>query len=255
MALWFAAIFAPVQILIGDLHGLGVLKYQPTKLAAIEGNWDRQANMPLRLFAIPDEEAETNHYEIAIPKIGSWILTHAYDGVVPGLKDVPPDERPPVWPVFFSFRVMVGIGFAMLGLEPMEPLSALERDASSRTAGSCVPRWSMTPSGFGAVLFGWFTAEIGRQPYVVYGQPAHRRRRIARHRRRGHGSLIAFVVVYAFVFGFGSLLPRQAAAQGARAGRGAARPRSRRPPRPPVEAAALGAGRRPRRRSAGRSRS
>ena len=116
MALWFAAIFAPVQILIGDLHGLGVLKYQPTKLAAIEGNWDRQANMPLRLFAIPDEEAETNHYEIAIPKIGSWILTHAYDGVVPGLKDVPRDERPPVWPVFFSFRVMVGIGFAMLGL-------------------------------------------------------------------------------------------------------------------------------------------
>ena len=139
MALWFAAIFAPVQILIGDLHGLGVLKYQPTKLAAIEGNWDRQGNMPLRLFAIPDEEAETNHYEIAIPKIGSWILTHAYDGVVPGLKDVPRDQRPPVWPVFFSFRIMVGIGFAMLGLEPVEPLPALDAARCSPTAGSCAP--------------------------------------------------------------------------------------------------------------------
>ena len=116
MALWFATIFVPVQILIGDLHGLGVLKYQPTKLAAIEGNWDRMDNMPLRLFALPDEVAETNRYEIAIPKIGSWVLTHAFDGVVPGLKDVPPDERPPVWPVFFSFRIMVGIGFAMLGI-------------------------------------------------------------------------------------------------------------------------------------------
>ncbi|MFL4996967.1 MAG: cytochrome ubiquinol oxidase subunit I, partial [Microvirga sp.] len=82
MALWFATIFVPIQIVIGDLHGLGVLKYQPTKLAAIEGNWDRMDNMPLRLFALPDEVAETNRYEIAIPKIGSWVLTHAFDGVV-----------------------------------------------------------------------------------------------------------------------------------------------------------------------------
>ena len=168
MALWFAAIFAPVQILIGDLHGLGVLKYQPTKLAAIEGNWDRQANMPLRLFAIPDEEAETTDYEIAIPKIGSWILTHAYDGVVPGLKDVPRDERPPVWPVFFSFRAMVGIGLPCSGSGSGVSICA-GRAASTRIVWFLRAAMLMTPSGFGAVLFGWFTAEIGRQPYVVYG--------------------------------------------------------------------------------------
>ena len=203
MALWFATIFVPVQILIGDLHGLGVLKYQPTKLAAIEGNWERQANMPLRLFAIPDQEAETNHYEVAIPKIGSWILTHAYEGVVPGLKDVPADQRPPVLPVFFAFRAMVAIGFAMLGL-------ALWSLYMRWTGGLYTNPWFlraamlMTPSGFGAVLFGWFTAEIGRQPYVVYG-----------HMRTADAvspvttgavatSLATFVVVYAIVFGFGS---------------------------------------------------
>jgi cytochrome bd ubiquinol oxidase subunit I len=203
MALWFATIFVPVQILIGDLHGLGVLKYQPTKLAAIEGNWERQDNMPLRLSAIPDQEAETNHYEIAIPKIGSWILTHAYEGVVPGLKDVPADQRPPVLPVFFAFRAMVAIGFAMLGL-------ALWSLYMRWTGGLYTNPWFlraamlMTPSGFGAVLFGWFTAEIGRQPYVVYG-----------HMRTADAvspvttgavatSLATFVVVYAIVFGFGS---------------------------------------------------
>jgi len=203
MALWFAAIFAPVQIAIGDLHGLGVLKYQPTKLAAIEGNWERQGNMPLRLFAIPDEEAETNHYEIAIPKIGSYLLTHAYDGIVPGLKDVPREDRPPVWPVFFSFRIMVGIGFLMLGLG----LWSLYLRWKGRLYEN---RWflractAMTPSGFGAVLFGWFTAEIGRQPYVVYGYL----RTADAVSPVGAGavaaSLTTFVVVYAFVFGFGS---------------------------------------------------
>jgi len=203
MALWFATIFVPVQILIGDLHGLGVLKYQPTKLAAIEGNWERQANMPLRLFAIPDEEAETNHYEIGIPKIGSWVLTHAFDGVVPGLKDVPRDERPPVWPVFFSFRIMVGIGFAMLGIGLWSLYLRWKGTLFSNRA-FLTAAMLMTPSGFGAVLFGWFTAEIGRQPYVVYG---HLRTADAVSPVAAGAvtaSLLTFVVVYAFVFGFGS---------------------------------------------------
>lgn len=203
MALWFATIFVPVQIVIGDLHGLGVLKYQPTKLAAIEGNWVTQSNMPLRLFAIPDEAAETNHYEIGIPNLGSWILTHAYDGVVPGLKDVPRDQRPPVWPVFFSFRIMVAIGFAMLGLA----LWSLYLRYKGRLYVSrpfLTAAMLMTPSGFGAVLFGWFTAEIGRQPYVVYG---HLRTADAVSPVTAGAvaaSLITFVVVYAFIFGFGS---------------------------------------------------
>lgn len=203
MALWFALIFVPIQILIGDLHGLGVLKYQPTKLAAIEGNWDRMANMPLRLFAIPDEEAETNRYEIGIPKIGSWVLTHAFDGVVPGLKEVPRDERPPVWPVFFSFRIMVGIGFAMLGLGLWSVYLRWKGTLfSNRTFLTAA--MLMTPSGFGAVLFGWFTAEIGRQPYVVYG---HLRTADAVSPVSAQAvgtTLVIFIVVYAFVFGFGS---------------------------------------------------
>jgi cytochrome bd ubiquinol oxidase subunit I len=203
MALWFATIFVPVQIVIGDLHGLGVLKYQPTKLAAIEGNWDRMANMPLRLFALPDEVAETNHYEIAIPKIGSWVLTHAFDGVVPGLKEVPPDERPPVWPVFFSFRIMVGIGFAMLGIG-LWSLYLRWKGTLFTNRLFLTAAMIMTPSGFGAVLFGWFTAEIGRQPYVVYGhlRTADAVSPIAAGAVTA--SLLIFIIVYAFVFGFGS---------------------------------------------------
>ncbi len=203
MALWFAALFVPVQIVVGDLHGLGVLKYQPTKLAAIEGNWTRMDNMPLRLFALPDEVNETNRFEIAIPRIGSWVLTHAFDGVVPGLKDVPPNERPPVWPVFFSFRIMVGLGFAMLGIG-LWSLYLRYKGTLFTNRTFLTATMIMTPSGFGAVLFGWFTAEIGRQPYVVYG-----------HLRTADAvspvttgavtaSLLIFIVVYAFVFGFGS---------------------------------------------------
>jgi cytochrome d ubiquinol oxidase subunit I len=204
MSMWFAAVFVPVQIFIGDMHGLGVLKYQPTKLAAIEGNWERQGNMPLRLFAIPDQEAETNHYEIGIPKIGSWILTHAYDGVVPGLKDVPPEERPPVWPVFFSFRVMVAIGFAMLGLS-LWSLYLRWKGTLFTNRLFLYAAMLMTPSGFGAVLFGWFTAEIGRQPYVVYG---HLRTADAVSPTVTTGavtlSLATFFVAYLTIFGFGS---------------------------------------------------
>ncbi|MDF2811329.1 MAG: cytochrome ubiquinol oxidase subunit [Microvirga sp.] len=203
MALWFAVIAVPVQIFIGDLHGLVVMEHQPVKLAAIEGNWDRQANMPLRLFAIPDEVGEKNDYEIAIPKLGSYVLTHAFDGVVPGLKDVPPQDRPPVWPVFFSFRIMVAIGFAMLGLSVW---SLYLRWRGTLFSNRLFLRAAMimTPSGFGAVLFGWFTAEIGRQPWVVYGQLRTADAVSPVSAGAVTASLLTFVVVYAFVFGFGS---------------------------------------------------
>jgi cytochrome bd ubiquinol oxidase subunit I len=203
MALWFAAIFVPVQIVIGDLHGLGVLKYQPTKLAAIEGNWDRMSNMPLRLFAIPDEVAETNHYEIGIPKIGSWVLTHAFDGEVPGLKEVAPRDRPPVWPVFFSFRIMVGLGFAMLGIG-LWSLYLRFKGTLFTNRPFLTATMLMTPSGFGAVLFGWFTAEIGRQPFVVYGLMRTTDAVSPVAAGAVTASLLTFFVVYAFVFGFGS---------------------------------------------------
>ena len=245
MAMWFAAIFAPVQIVLGDLHGLNVLAHQPTKLAAIEGNWETRAGAPLALFASPDEAAEENRYEIAIPKLGSYILTHDFGGLVPGLKDRPRDERPPVWPVFWSFRIMVAIGFAMLGV-------GLWSLWLRWKGGLYENRWFlraamlMTPSGFGAVLFGWFTAEIGRQPYVVYGLSAHRRRGLARvprrrgdvprrvrHRLRDHLRLR-------------QLLSGEAPAQRSGADRGSlARRGFQRPHRQEGEAAPVGAGREP----------
>lgn len=203
MALWFAVIFTPIQIFVGDSHGLAVLKHQPTKLAAIEANWDRQADMPLLLFAIPNTKEERNDFEIGIPKLGSLILTHDFSGIVPGLKDVPPDQRPPVWPVFYSFRIMVAIGMAMLGLSLWSLYLRWKGSLYSN-------RWFlraamlMTPSGFGAVLFGWFTAEIGRQPYIVYG---HMRTADAHSPLTVNAvtaSLIGFLVAYTIIFGFGS---------------------------------------------------
>jgi cytochrome d ubiquinol oxidase subunit I len=203
MAMWFAAIFVPIQIVLGDLHGLNVLKEQPTKLAAIEANWETRAGAPLVLFAWPDQEAETNRYEIAIPKLGSYILTHEWGGVVPGLKDVPPQDRPPVWPVFWSFRIMVGIGFLMAALGFWSVwLRWRGRFFDNRWfLNACM---LMTPSGFGAVLFGWFTAEIGRQPFVVYGLLRTADAVSPVTRGAVATSLGVFVVVYAFVFGFGS---------------------------------------------------
>jgi cytochrome d ubiquinol oxidase subunit I len=203
MALWFAVIFTPIQIFVGDSHGLAVLKLQPTKLAAIEANWDRQDNMPLLLFAIPNMQAEKNDFEIGIPRLGSFILTHDFSGVVPGLKDVPRDQRPPVWPVFYAFRIMVALGMAMLGLS-LWSLYLRWRGTLFTNRWFLNAAMLMTPSGFGAVLFGWFTAEIGRQPYIVYGQL----RTADAHSPLTVGavttSLVAFMIAYAFIFGFGS---------------------------------------------------
>jgi cytochrome d ubiquinol oxidase subunit I len=203
MATAFAAIFAPVQIFLGDLHGLNVLAYQPTKLAAMEGNWETQAGAPLLLFAIPDEEAEENRFEIGIPKLGSLILTHELDGVVPGLKEVPPEMRPPVWPVFYSFRVMVAIGFLMLFVGAWSIWLRLKGRLSDSPAflWTCV---AMLPSGFVAVLTGWFTAEIGRQPYVVYGLMRTIDAVSPVTTGAVASSLAAFVVVYAIIFTAGT---------------------------------------------------
>ncbi|MGU3538644.1 cytochrome ubiquinol oxidase subunit I [Methylobacterium sp. A54F] len=203
MAMWFAVICTPIQIFVGDAHGLAVLKLQPTKLAAIEANWETQADMPLLLFAIPNMKEERNDFEIGIPKLGSFILTHDFSGVVPGLKDVRPDERPPVWPVFYSFRIMVAIGMAMLGLSLWHLLLRYRGTLySNRVFLTCA--MLMTPSGFGAVLFGWFTAEIGRQPYIVYGQLRTADAHSPLTAQAVTTSLIAFLIAYAIIFGFGS---------------------------------------------------
>jgi len=168
MTVVFAAIVAPAQILAGDLHGLNVRDHQPAKLAAMEAHWETRAGAPLILFALPDAEQETNHAEIAIPKLGSLILTRDWDGKVVGLKEFPPAERPPVAIVFWSFRLMVGIGLLMLfvGFYGVYLWWRGRLFATGWFLRLC--QWA-TPTGFIAVLAGWVTTEVGRQPYVVYG--------------------------------------------------------------------------------------
>jgi cytochrome d ubiquinol oxidase subunit I len=162
------AVLVPLQILLGDMHGLNTLKYQPAKLAAIEAHWTREARAPLTLFAIPDQAAETNHAAIEVPLLGSIILTHDINGVVPGLKDFPAKDRATVILPFFAFRIMVGLGFLMLALVALGWL--LRVNGRLFTSGWFLRTliWS-GPIGFLAVLAGWTTTETGRQPWTVYG--------------------------------------------------------------------------------------
>jgi len=161
-------ILAPVQIFVGDLHGLNVADNQPVKLAAMEGIWQTQKGAALRLFAWPDEETESNKFEIAIPKMASLIVTHEWDGEIAGLDQVSAEDRPPVPVVFFAFRIMLGLGGLMLILG----ISGL----IARKAG-CLYRFKpllalsviMIPAGVIATLAGWYVVEVGRQPWLVQG--------------------------------------------------------------------------------------
>lgn len=170
-----AAVLIPLQILAGDMHGLNTLEHQPAKVAAMEANWETGPNVPLVLFALPDEAARENHFEVAVPNGASLILTHHADGVVPGLNDFVAEDgtplHPPVKPLFFSFRVMVGIGLLMLAVS----WAGCAYMARKRRGVEGVPRWMMIGlvpmafSGWVATLAGWYTTEIGRQPWLVQG--------------------------------------------------------------------------------------
>jgi cytochrome bd ubiquinol oxidase subunit I len=169
LALWLAALLTPLQIIIGDQHGLNTLEYQPIKLAAIEARWETGRGVPLTLFAWPDEQQERNRWAVDIPWLGSLILTHALDGEVKGLKDVPPEQRPYVPLPFFAFRLMVGIGMALLGIALLG-LWLRWRGTLFETrwfAGICA---FSSPLSFIAILAGWTVTETGRQPWIVYGQ-------------------------------------------------------------------------------------
>jgi len=169
------AVLIPVQIISGDMQGVNTLENQPAKVAAIEANWETQGNVPLVLFAIPDEAARENRFEIGIPNGASLILRRSPDGVVPGLEDFVAEDgtvlHPPVAPVFFSFRVMVGTGLAMLLLS----WAAVALMAWRRGGLEALPKpllWALVPmsfSGWVATLAGWYTTEIGRQPWLVTG--------------------------------------------------------------------------------------
>ncbi len=199
LAVGFAAIAVPTQILVGDLHGLAVHEHQPVKLAAIEGIWETEKGAPLLLFAWPDEENEENRYAIGIPKLGSLIITHDAEGEIKGLKEVPREERPPVVPVFFAFRVMVGIGVLMLTVVIW---SAIQWKRGKLAQSPALLRaWSvMTPAGFIAILAGWYTTEIGRQPYVIYGLMRTADAATPLSVTSVATSLAVFATVYLFIF-------------------------------------------------------
>lgn len=202
MAVLLISIVVPIQILLGDLHGLNTLKYQPRKVAAMEGIWENEKGAALRLFALPDDENETNHFSLEIPKLSSLILTHSTEGEVRGLKSWPKAERPPVPIVFFAFRVMVGIGVLML-ITAIAALVLLWKKQLYNNR--YFQRWciAMGPTGFIAVLAGWFVTEIGRQPYIVYGLLKTRDAVSPIVGQQVAFTLIAFIIVYAFVFGMG----------------------------------------------------
>ncbi|HEY1992528.1 MAG TPA: cytochrome ubiquinol oxidase subunit I, partial [Gammaproteobacteria bacterium] len=197
-AIFAAALLAPLQILAGDQQGLVAEKYQPIKVAAIEGRWETEAHAPLVLFGWPDTEARRNLYSIEIPEAGSLIIKHRTDGVVTGLDSAPPQDWPVVPLVFFAFRVMVGLGLLMLAYAWLGSWYAKRR-------GDDVPRWFLTaavwmvPAGFIATVAGWWVAETGRQPWVVYG--LLRTADVATEVPAGQvlWSLLTFIVVYAAV--------------------------------------------------------
>lgn len=205
-AMMFAAIAVPLQIVAGDLHGLNVREHQPVKLAAMEAHWHSEGEgrgVPLVLFAVPNEREERNDYEIAIPQLGSLILTHTLRGDIQPLTAVPRSERPPVKPVFYAFRVMVGLGMAML-LLAFASLWAWKRRKLFESKWLLDGwRW-LSPAGFVALLAGWYVVEIGRQPYTVYGvlrtadsvSPNIQAAAVL-------SSLIVYAAVYFFIFGFG----------------------------------------------------
>jgi cytochrome bd ubiquinol oxidase subunit I len=160
-----AAALIPVQILVGDMHGLNTLEHQPAKLAAMEGIWETQKGVPAVLFAIPDQASQSNLYELAIPKLASFYLTHDWNGEVKGIKDFA--EHPPVGPVFWAFRIMVGVGVLMLLVSWFASYELKFKNmVSGRTAIILV---AMTFAGWVALVAGWYVTEIGRQPWLVYG--------------------------------------------------------------------------------------
>ncbi|WP_333899270.1 cytochrome ubiquinol oxidase subunit I [Agrobacterium pusense] len=204
MAMWMAALLTPIQIFVGDAHGLNTLEHQPAKVLAMEGHYEPSPNgASLILFGLPSNETAEVHYKIEVPHLGSLILKHDPNAPLPGLSDFPRDQWPPVPIVFWSFRIMVGLGFAMLGLGLW---SLLARWRGALYDWSWLHRASIAlgPSGFVAVLAGWVTTEVGRQPFTVYGLLRTSESHSPLDAAAVATSLIAFIVVYFSAFGAGT---------------------------------------------------
>lgn len=202
MALGLLAILVPLQMIAGHEHGENVHKHQPAKLAAMEGHWETKPGQPLILFALPDEDAERNRAELSIPNLGSLAVTGSMTGVIHGLKEFPKDQRPPVAPVFWAFRVMVGIGILMLVMV-IWGMAVWRRALLHRQRLFQLCCVLMIPSGFIAVIAGWMVAEIGRQPYTVYGLLRTADSVSPITADMVSMSLMVFVAAYTVVFGGG----------------------------------------------------
>ena len=205
MAMCMVLLVAPLQMVVGDAHGLNTLQHQPAKIAAIEGHWENDPeadSLPLIAFGIPDMAAEKTHFALEIPYLGSLILTHSLNGKIPGLKEFPREDRPNSTIIFFTFRIMVGLGLAMLGLGILGAVLRWRR-ALYTFRPFLVFSLLMGPAGLVAVLAGWFTTEIGRQPWVVYGVMRTKDAVSAHSALSLSVTLIAFIIVYFLVFGTG----------------------------------------------------
>jgi cytochrome d ubiquinol oxidase subunit I len=206
MTLWLLTVLVPLQMIIGDSHGLNTRDHQPAKLAAIEARWDTERRVPLTLFAIPSDKEERNYFAIEVPWLGSLILTHDLDGEVRGLKDFPADQRPPVAIPFFAFRVMVGCAVLMLALVVLGGWLRWRRQLYDSTLFLRLSELA-GPIGFVAVIAGWFVTEVGRQPWTVYGllRTAHS---VTPSLTGTHVavSLLSYVAVYLLIYPAGLLL-------------------------------------------------
>lgn len=204
MGLWMVLFVAPIQAIVGDFHGLNTLEYQPAKIAAIEGHWENVPGKasPLVLFAWPDMEQEKNHFEVAIPNLGSLILRHSWTEQIPALKEFAAEDRPNATIVFWTFRVMVGLGLLMILLGS---ISLWARWKKTLYHNKFFLRFAlvMGPAGLGAILAGWYTTEIGRQPWIVYGLMRTADAVTKLSVTEISISLTLFVLIYLAVFGTG----------------------------------------------------
>jgi cytochrome d ubiquinol oxidase subunit I len=204
MAMWMAALVAPVQIFVGDMHGLNTLEHQPAKVMAMEGHYQSHPDgAPLVLFGIPNDREQRMEHAVEIPRLSSLILKHDLDAPLNGLDTIAPENRPPVKVVFWTFRVMVGLGFLMLLLGVCSLLARATRKLYDW-------RWllrfalAMGPAGFIAVIAGWMTTEVGRQPFTIYGVLRTADSVSPLAAPAVATSLVAFIVVYFAVFGMGT---------------------------------------------------
>jgi len=201
MALDLLILLVPLQIFLGDMHGINTLEYQPAKLAAIEGRYDTVKPTPLTLFGIPDDKNAEMKYAVEVPRLGSIILTHTWDGAIKGLKEWPVQDRPPVGPPFFAFRIMVGIGILMLLVAIAGQFLMRSNERLWRSDGFLRLCTWFAPLGFVAVICGWVVTEVGRQPWTVYG--LMRTADSVSPSLTGHDvaiSLALYVIVYLIMF-------------------------------------------------------